>query len=227
MSRKSKEFDSESRTFFHPANDLQRELIYSINNNSVTVVSGCAGTGKTALSIQTLYQLYKQAKIDQILIIRLVTETFGEKLGALPGDLGEKLLYCLGPIIDNLSQIIPAGELECLISQKRIEVIPISHCRGRSFYRKGVIIEEAQNLTTEMIITVLTRIAKESKLVFNGDPYQVDILDGRNGIAILNHILDDLEDCGIIQFKPHHVKRHELIPRILNRVEDLKRRSIL
>lgn len=220
MARKNKVFDIETRRFVSPINAQQKQLVESIFNNSITVVSGASGTGKTLLSIQSLYHMYKAREIDQILVIRLVADTFGEHIGSLPGELDSKLEHFLGPIRDNLSQFLPNGEIEALINQKSIEAVPVSHCRGRSFTNKGIIIEEAQNMTNEMLLCILTRIGKNSRLVFNGDPNQVDF-SGRNGINYLNSLLDDLEDVGIIKFYSSQVVRHPLIAHILKRSSNL------
>jgi phosphate starvation-inducible PhoH-like protein len=221
MARRKKEFDTESRTFISPRNIEQKCLVDSIINNSITVVSGIAGTGKTLVSIQTLYKMYKARQIDQIVVVRLIADTFGEHLGSLPGEMGAKLEHFLGPIKDNLAQFLPPGEIQALIDQKVIEAIPVSHCRGRSFFRKGVLVEEAQNMTNEMILCILTRIANESRLVFNGDPLQVDFY-GRNGILYLQKILHDLPDVGVIELPSSKSIRHPLIARIVSRSANLK-----
>lgn len=221
MARKRKVYDTETRHFVTPANNNQRRLVESICDNAITVVSGPAGSGKTLLSVQSLYQMYKRKDIDQILVIRLITDTFGEHLGALPGEKDEKLEHFLGPIVDNLSQFLPNSEVRALIDQKAIEAIPVSHCRGRSFFRKGIIIEESQNLTDEMCLCILTRIAKCSRMVFNGDPSQVDF-KGRNGINYLKSLLLDLPDVGIIQMYNNEVIRHPIISHIVKRASRLK-----
>lgn len=221
MARKQKTFDTETRTFVTPINSHQSALVESIYDNSITLVSGPSGSGKTLLSIQTLYHLYKAKQIDQILVIRLIADSFGEHLGSLPGLKDEKLYHFLGPIVDNLSQFLPPGEVEALINQKVIEAIPVSHCRGRSFSRKGVLIEESQNLTDDMLLCIVTRIAKQSRMVFNGDPNQVDFA-GRNGISYLHKLLDNLKDVGVIQFFPHEIVRHELISSILKRANNIQ-----
>lgn len=221
MARRKKEYDTETRHFISAANQNQKSLIESIYNNSITVVSGPAGSGKTLISIQTLYKLYKAKEIDQILVIRLIADTFGEHLGSLPGEKDEKLYHFLGPIEDNLKQFLPSGEVSALINQKAIEAVPVSHCRGRSFFRKGILIEEAQNLTNEMILCILTRLANHSKMVFNGDPMQVDF-KGRNGINYLNSLLQNLDDVGLIRMHNNQILRHPLLSSIIQRAEKLE-----
>lgn len=221
MARRKKEYDTDARHFVTPKNVHQKSLVESIYNNSITVVSGPAGSGKTLMSIQTLYKLYKAREIDQILVIRLIADTFGEHLGSLPGEKDEKLEHFLGPIKDNLDQFLPPGEVSALINQKVIEAIPVSHCRGRSFFRKGILIDEAQNMTHEMLLCLLTRLATQSRMVFNGDPMQVDFR-GRNGIHYLNSLLDGLDDIGIIKLSSNEILRHPLLSSIINRASNLE-----
>lgn len=221
MARKKKVYDTETRHFVAEANLHQRHLVESICDNSITVVSGPAGSGKTLLSIQTLYKMYKRKEIDQILVIRLISDTFGEHLGALPGEKDEKLEHFLGPITDNLSVFLPHSEISALVNQKAIEAIPVSHCRGRTFSYKGVIIEESQNLTNEMCTCILTRIGKGARMVFNGDPDQVDFRD-RNGIHYLRQLLVNLQDVGIVNMSNHDIERHPLIAAINKRVKSFE-----
>lgn len=207
--------------FFPPKNSQQQRLQDSIYSNSITVVSGAAGTGKTLISIQSLYRLYKKGDIDSIKVIRLISDTFGESLGALPGDTLEKLWDFAGPILDNLQQVIPQGELLTLFENKQIEVIPVSRVRGRSFNNCGVIIEEAQNLSNEMLIACLTRIGENSHFIVNGDPYQSDFF-GRNGIEYAIKLCEGLPDTGVIRFSNSQIVRHPIIIQLLERCKELE-----
>lgn len=224
MKRKQKEFDTETRHLVAPRGKHQRDLVDSIRMNPITVAIGPAGSGKTLLSVQTLYSFMKSGLIDQIFVIRLITETFGENIGSLPGELNEKLNPFMGPLIDNLSEFLPKGEVDYLVKNKKIEVIPVSHCRGRSFINKGVIIEESQNLTPEMIITISTRIGRNSKLVFNGDMKQTDFY-GRNGVCYLKQLYANLEGSEIIEFNNSDIQRNPLISKILDRADYLNAKN--
>ena len=213
--------DNNNNTTIHPpVNSQQERLVQSIYDNDITIVSGVAGTGKTLLSIQTLYRMYQHGEIDSIKVIRLISDTFDEKLGALPGDKKEKLWDFAGPILDNLAEVINQGELTELFDNNKIEVIPVSRVRGRSFKRTGCIIEEAQNMTKEMLITCLTRIGEGSKFVVNGDPYQSDFY-GRNGIDYAITLCQGLPGAGIIRFSDKQVERHPIIPKLLERYKEL------
>lgn len=220
MTRKDKFQESKGKSFITP-NIAQKKLIYSIMANSITLISGSAGTGKTLFSIQTLYQLLKQNKINQILIVRLILENKYENIGALPGTEKDKLMPYLMPIIDNLELFLHQGEIEYLINKELIKVVPISFLRGRTFTEKGVIVEEAQNLNEHEILTIATRIGEGSKMIFNGDDSQSD-LQSRNGISYLNQLFNNIEDIGIIEFENSMITRHPVIERILDRQKALK-----
>lgn len=207
---------------YSPRNAQQERLQNSIFKNHITIVSGSAGTGKTLISIQTLYRLFKKGEIDKIKIVRLVANTFGEKLGDVPGDRKEKLWDFAGPILDNLSEVIPEGELVELFNKYKIEVIPVSRMRGRSFSNTGVIVEESQNLDEEMMITCLTRIGKNSKFIINGDPYQIDFKDRRNGLEYAIRVCEDIEGIGVIRFDDNKIERHPLIRPILENAKKIE-----
>lgn len=221
MSRKNKYIDSDSKDYLSPSL-IQKQLVNSINSNSITLVSGSAGTGKTLFAIQTLYQLLKQNKINQILVVRLILENKYENIGALPGTEKEKLMPYIMPIIDNLELFLSQGEIDYLINRELIKVVPLSFLRGRTFTEKGVIVEEAQNLNEHEILTVATRIGAGTKMIFNGDDSQSD-LSGRYGIKYLQQLFKDIEDIGLIKFDDSMINRHPVIEKILNRAKELEK----
>ena len=212
-------FEDNLSHFLTP-NPRQKELIRSIQNNPITLVSGEAGTGKTLFSIQTLYQLLKKGEINQIIIIRLITDE--ENVGSLPGEIGDKLYPYLLPIIDNLELFLPQGEINYLLNQEKIKILPVGYIRGRSFINKGIIVEESQNLLTSQIIKIATRIGENSRLIFNGDDSQPDI-QGRCGIQYLHSLFQGIEDIGIVRFTSSEIKRHPIIAKILDRHRQLQK----
>lgn len=192
------------------------------NKDHLFLLENCIVTHNTLLSIQSLYKLYKHRQINKIYVVRLVAETFGEKIGSLPGELKEKTSYCLGPIMDNLSKFLPAGEIQYLVDKNVIESIPVSHCRGRSFSEAGLLVEEAQNMSDSMVFCIITRLAgTDSRLVINGDPMQTDFAD-RNGILYAAHLLKNLEGVGNIYMDDKHIIRHPLLSEILKRAKALQ-----
>lgn len=217
---KAKEQQLGIRSVIHPNDSKQKELMDSIIDNDITIINGPPGSGKTLLSIYQLYQLLKEQVIDKIYIIRLITETNDEKLGALPGEKEDKLEHFAGPIKDNLSEFLPYGEIDYLFKNKLIEVMPVSHCRGRSFNNKGVIIEESQNLSEQAILTIATRIGDRTKLIFNGDDKQSDIY-GRQGMSYLLKLFNNIQGAKVISFSGKQIVRHPIISSILERASQL------
>jgi len=198
----------------------QIELVRSIREKSITLVYGPAGTGKTSQSLQTLLDLIAEKKLSKIIVIRLITDTFDEHLGALPGEVDEKMLHFLGPILDNLYQIRTKSQVQFLINSGMLEVIPVSHVRGRTFVDCGVLIDEAQQMSSAMLLTCLTRIGDRSKLIFCGDKGQSDFLHKRpEGISYLEFMLDGLKDCGVIKLGVEDIVRHGVIKEIIMRNE--------
>lgn len=220
--KRNTKFVSDTKRYLPPRNAQQKELEQSIWTNDITIVSGAAGTGKTLLSVQALYRMYERGLISSIKIIRGIQDTFGENLGALPGSKSEKMYDFAGPILDNLLLIIPEGELKEMFSNNKIEIIPVSRVRGRSFSHTGVIIEEAQNLSEEMIICCITRISEGSTFIINGDPFQSDFFD-RNGIEYVTSLCKGIQGVGIVQFKDSEIVRHPIIQPILERARVLAR----
>lgn len=198
---------------------VQRHVVRAIKENDITVISGPAGSGKTLLSAWTAFQLLKDDDdvTEGIKIVRLAAETCGERIGALPGDLDEKLGYMAGPIIDNMIHFCEPGDVKYMLEKGVIEIIPLSHCRGRSFSNCVVICEEVQNLDSLMVLTLITRIGPGCRMILNGDPNQSDI-PGRNGIRWAINTLAGVEGVGLAEMGMEDITRHPIIGRILERV---------
>lgn len=206
---------------FQLADQIQRMAVRSIKENYLTILCGAAGTSKTLLSCYGAYQLLKspESEIKKIVLARLSAESFGENIGSLPGQLDEKLMHLLMPIIDNLQHFMTEGEIKMLIDKQQIEVVPISYLRGRSFYKSVIIIEEAQNLSREMILTCLTRLGQDSCMIINGDPAQTDFY-GRNGIKDAIEMTEGLDGVDIFEFDSSYIRRHPLVKAIIEREEE-------
>lgn len=209
-----------SNVKFVVPNNEQKNLIRSINNNSITLVSGDPGTGKTLFSIQTLFQMLKAKTIDKIIIVRLMCEDKEENIGARPGDLKDKTEDYMHPIRDNLKLFVCEGEINFLIEKGIIEIVPYSLLRGRTLSNMGIIIEEAQNLTRRQIMTAVTRIGNNSRMILNGDDAQNDI-KGRRGISFLKKLLSGINDVGVIKFVSKMNSRHPLIADLVERDREI------
>lgn len=201
---------------------FQRDACRDIKCSDITALIGLAGSGKTLMAIYTGMQLLKsqESSIKKIIIVRLAEESMGEKIGALPGELNEKLSYMVGPILDNLAHFLSPTEIKKLLLDEIIEVVPVSHLRGRSLSNTFILVEEVQNMDKNMVLTILTRIASGSKIVFTGDPAQMDFR-GRNGIFFLEDMLKDIDGCTIIDTPNSEIYRHPIISSLLDRAREL------
>ena len=214
--------DREEAKKFELLDRTQRLANQSCKQNDLTVLCGAAGTGKSLISIYSAYQLYKSSEspIDKIIIIRLAADTMGEHIGALPGEKNDKLMHLAAPIIDNFEQFCTMGEIKYMVENGKIETIPVSHTRGRSFRNCAIIVEEAQNLSDDMVLTILTRLGENSKLMITGDPMQCDF-GGRNGMNYCLRLVDGLDSVGIFKFDAIDIKRHPLVKAIVLKHEEL------
>ena len=189
--------------YIKPVNVHQKQFVKSIKQNQLTIGSGCAGTGKTLLALFTAIQLINnpESPIEKVSYIRANVDNREEKeIGALPGDLLEKVRHLAYPILDNLELFMPSGTIEYLISNERIEILPLMMMRGRSFNNRIVIVDECQNIGPSSMKTIMTRICEDSKLVLIGDPDQCDIDPFKNGLKDLEwrlgRRLDMYEESG-------------------------------
>lgn len=206
---------------FQLKNSTQREIVRSIENSYLTILCGSAGSGKTLMAIYSAYRMLKssESNIEKIVVIRLAEKIFNEDIGALPGERDEKLLHLLAPLLDNMALFMTPGEIKMLCDKGQIEVLPISHCRGRSFINCAIIVEEAQNMNHEMVMTALTRLGEGSRMVITGDHLQTDIKD-RQGMKDAIHFTENLDGVKIFQLSSVDIQRHPLVQQIVKRAED-------
>jgi phosphate starvation-inducible PhoH-like protein len=203
----------------------QEDYHDSLDNNTLTICTGIAGTGKTFLALKkALKELYnKTSKIDRVVVIRpYIQSNTGEKLGALPGDLREKVSPYVESIKDNLREMIKnEGEIARLINEK-FEFTVLSMCRGRSFNNAFVIVEEAQNVPLDgaAMKMILTRIGRNCKMVIAGDLDQCDIPTENSALAEAINLLDGMSNVGIIEMNDvATVQRSPLVRDILVRYD--------
>lgn len=206
----------------------QEQYFDSLETNQITICTGLAGSGKTFLALNAaLKKLYlgkKPGGISRIVIIRPYIQTnIGERLGALPGSLHEKVTPYVESIKDNLRELIDdIQEIEHLIRNK-IEFTVLSMCRGRSFSDCFVIVEEAQNVPLDggAMKMILTRIGKNCTMVIAGDLDQCDIDSRESGLAEAINLLDDMPGVGIVEMdRIEAVHRSPIVREILRRYQD-------
>jgi len=195
--------------------EKQSEYIKALKENDITMSLGPAGTGKSFLAVSVAVTLLMEKKIDRVILSRPAVEA-GEKLGFLPGDMKEKVDPYLRPLYDALYELFGADKIDKKIETGEIEIAPLAFMRGRTLKNCFAILDEAQNATETQIKMFLTRIGENSKLVVNGDPSQVDLINKSNsGLIKSRNILKNLEEIKIIEFDHKDVVRHPLVSKII------------
>ena len=195
--------------------EKQSEYIKALKENDIVMSLGPAGTGKSFLAVSVAVTLLMEKKIDRVILSRPAVEA-GEKLGFLPGDMKEKVDPYLRPLYDALYELFGADKIDKKIETGEIEIAPLAFMRGRTLKNCFAILDEAQNATETQIKMFLTRIGENSKLVVNGDPSQVDLINkSHSGLIKSKNILKNLQEIKIIEFDHMDVVRHPLVSKII------------
>jgi phosphate starvation-inducible PhoH-like protein len=197
----------------------QRAYLEQIDKNDMVFGIGPAGTGKTYLAMAQAVAYLNAKQVNRVILARPAVEA-GEKLGFLPGDLQQKVDPYLRPLYDALYDLIDYEKVERLFERNQIEVAPIAFMRGRTLSDAFVIIDEAQNTTTEQMKMVLTRIGLGSKVVVTGDITQIDLPSGRiSGLVEAISVLSGVEGVAFCYFDEKDVVRHRLVQSIIKAYE--------
>lgn len=197
----------------------QKKYIETIRNNTITLGVGPAGTGKTYLAVAMAVTAFRAKEVNRIVLTRPAVEA-GEKLGFLPGDLQQKVDPYLRPLYDALFDMLGSENFQKHQERGDIEVAPLAYMRGRTLDDSFVILDEAQNTTTEQMKMFLTRLGFNSKMVVTGDVTQIDLPDGkRSGLKEAMKVLKNIDDIGIIRFTEKDVVRHKLVQDIIKAYE--------
>jgi phosphate starvation-inducible PhoH-like protein len=197
----------------------QKRYLDAIDQYDVVFGVGPAGTGKTYLAMAQAVAALLAKKVSRIILARPAVEA-GEKLGFLPGDLQEKVNPYLRPLYDALYDMLDTERVERLIERGTIEIAPIAFMRGRTLNDAFVILDEAQNTTSEQMKMFLTRLGFGSKAVITGDVTQIDLPSGRvSGLVEALRVVERVEGIGIIFFDDKDVVRHPLVQRIVKAYE--------
>ena len=198
----------------------QKKYLDAIRQHDITFGIGPAGTGKTYLAVATALAALREGKVSRIILTRPAVEA-GEALGFLPGDLYEKITPYLRPLHDALQDMLPAEEIQKLTERGTIEIAPLAYMRGRTLNNAFIILDEAQNSTTEQMLMFLTRLGHGSKAVITGDETQVDLPPHKkSGLAEAHHALKKTEGIAIVEFSKRDVVRHALVQRIISAYEE-------
>lgn len=193
----------------------QRRYLEAIDKNDIVFGIGLAGTGKTYLGVAKAVEALMQKRVNRIVLARPAVEA-GEKLGFLPGDLQDKVDPYLRPLYDALFDLVDYEKVTRLLEKRVIEVAPLAFMRGRTLADAFIILDEAQNTTSEQMKMFLTRIGFGSKAVITGDVTQIDLPAGRrSGLIEAQHVLSGVEGIEFIYFTDKDVVRHRLVQMIV------------
>ena len=212
-------FNPTGKKLVAPKSANQRRYIEAIHDNDMVFGIGPAGTGKSYLAVALALHALTQKQVNRIILTRPAVEA-GEKLGYLPGDLQEKVDPYLRPLYDALFDLMEQEKVTKLLEKRVIEIAPLAFMRGRTLAGAFIILDEAQNTTSEQMKMFLTRIGFDSKAVITGDVTQVDLPTGRrSGLVEAARILQDIEDIEFIYFNEKDVVRHRLVQMIIKAYE--------
>ena len=193
----------------------QKHYVDAIKKNTCCFGIGPAGTGKTYLAVALAVVALKNKEIEKIILTRPAVEA-GEKLGFLPGDLAQKVDPYLRPLYDALNDMMGAEAYQKLLERGAVEVAPLAYMRGRTLNDAFIILDEAQNTTSEQMKMFLTRMGMGSRMVITGDVTQIDLPIGKkSGLVEALEVLKDVPDIGIVQLSHKDVVRHELVQAIV------------
>ena len=192
----------------------QQQLMDAVDERSVVLALGPAGTGKTYLAIAKAVEALEAGKVGRIVLSRPAVEA-GESLGFLPGDLNEKLAPYLRPLYDALTERLGTKRLKALLAEGIIEIAPVAYMRGRTLSECFVVIDEAQNCTYGQIKMLLTRLGWRSTMVLTGDPDQTDLLPGLSGLDQIARKLETLPEIPVVRLGESDIVRHPLVASML------------
>jgi len=194
----------------------QSDYIKALKENDIVISLGPAGTGKSFLAVSVAVTLLMEKKIERVILSRPAVEA-GEKLGFLPGDMKEKVDPYLRPLYDALYELFGADKIDKKIESGEIEIAPLAFMRGRTLKNCVAILDEAQNATETQIKMFLTRIGENSKLIVNGDPSQIDLINKKySGLVKSKNTLKNIKEIKIIEFDHNDVVRHPLVSKIIS-----------
>ncbi len=193
----------------------QKKFMAAYEKNDLIFSIGPAGSGKTYIAIATAVRALKNKEVKKIVLSRPAVEA-GEKLGFLPGDMKEKIDPYLQPLYDALQDMIPGAKLKDYMENGIIQIAPLAFMRGRTLSDAFIILDEAQNTTTQQIKMFLTRMGEHSKIVVTGDMTQIDLpAKERSGLGEALRVLKNIDGVAKIEFNAKDIIRHKLVQKIV------------
>ncbi|UCH44390.1 MAG: PhoH family protein [Nitrospiraceae bacterium] len=210
---------SSKKKFIVPRSETQKKYIDAIKQHDMVIGIGPAGTGKTYLAMAMAINALIKKQVSRIILARPAVEA-GERLGFLPGDLYEKVNPYLRPLYDALFDMMETEKAHNLIERGVIEIAPLAFMRGRTLNDSFIILDEAQNTTSEQMKMYLTRLGFNSKTVITGDVTQVDLPPGKvSGLSEIETLLKNIEGLSFVYFSEKDVVRHKLVQKIIKAYE--------
>jgi phosphate starvation-inducible PhoH-like protein len=198
-----------------PKTPGQKRYVDAIRTNDMVFAIGPAGTGKSFLAVAMAVAALTRREVARIVLTRPAVEA-GERLGFLPGDLYEKVHPYLRPLYDALYDMLEAERVQSLMEKGAIEIAPLAYMRGRTLNDSFIILDEAQNSTSEQMKMFLTRLGFNAKMVITGDITQVDLPASRgSGLIEVQAVLKGVPGIGFVYFDEHDVVRHRLVSAII------------
>jgi phosphate starvation-inducible PhoH-like protein len=200
-------------------NAEQKETKARILQDTISVLIGKAGSGKTLLATQIALEALFYREVDRVIITRPTVSN--EDIGFLPGSMKEKMDPWLSPIQANMIMLTNKAKIEKLMSEDTIEISPISFLRGRTFVNAFVIVDESQNVTKTQMEMILSRLGMNSKMILTGDSSQTDLKNKKDsGLPYLLDMADTINGLGVYELKTNH--RHPIVEDILKHFDDIK-----
>lgn len=197
-----------------PKTPMQKEYLDYIRTKTITFGMGPAGTGKTYLAMAMAVAALNRKEVGRILLTRPVVEA-GENLGFLPGTLTEKIDPYIRPLYDALFDMMDPVRANKLLAEGVIEIAPLAFMRGRTLNDSFIILDEAQNTTSQQMKMFITRLGMGSKMVITGDMTQTDLPEGISGLQTVRQVLEGIDEIGFIEFQTRDVVRNSLVSKII------------
>lgn len=206
----------------YPKTINQAKYISTLRKCEMTLCTGPAGSGKTYIAIAEALRLVLTKKMQGVVLSRPVVEA-GESLGYLPGDMEQKIMPYLRPLYDAMESFLSRESVHRLVNSGIIEIAPLAYMRGRTFNNKILVLDEAQNATTEQLKMFITRMGFNSKVFVTGDITQIDLpKKSVSGLVRALSVLSTIPEIGIVQLKAEDVVRNPLVKKIVQAYENDK-----
>ena len=213
------------RRLIYPRNPQQANYIQTLGSSDLTFAIGPAGTGKTYLAVASAVVNWMEGRVARIILTRPAIEA-GERLGFLPGDLQAKVDPYLRPLYDALYDMLGLEKVERMLNRHELEIAPLAYMRGRTLEEAFIILDEAQNTTTEQMKMFLTRFGAGSKVAVAGDITQLDLPKGQlSGLVQAMEYLKNLQGVAFVPFTYRDVVRHPLVRKIVQAYEQMDRKK--